>query len=66
MSACAHAPPQTFLQVTNKGNPLTGTPFDYGAGHINATAALDPGLIYDMGLLVGAMTRLRHKVYRLW
>lgn len=25
------------------------TPFDYGAGAVNATAALDPGLIFDAG-----------------
>lgn len=24
------------------------TPFDYGAGHVNPKAALDPGLIYDL------------------
>ncbi|XP_020871213.1 subtilisin-like protease SBT2.1 [Arabidopsis lyrata subsp. lyrata] len=26
-----------------------GTPFDIGSGFVNATAALDPGLIFDIG-----------------
>jgi hypothetical protein len=28
-------------------NGTPTTPFDYGSGHINPTAALNPGLIYD-------------------
>jgi hypothetical protein len=39
----------TASQVTNKGNPIAGTPFDFGAGHVNPAAALDPGLVYDAG-----------------
>ncbi|XP_043717338.1 subtilisin-like protease SBT1.3 [Telopea speciosissima] len=41
----------------NTRNPIidssTGTPsnaFDHGAGHINPSRALDPGLVYDMGV----------------
>ncbi|KAF3975040.1 hypothetical protein CMV_001692 [Castanea mollissima] len=26
----------------------SSTPFDYGAGHVNPLAALDPGLVYDL------------------
>lgn len=28
---------------------VTATPFDYGNGHVNPRAALDPGLIFDAG-----------------
>ncbi|KAH9805747.1 subtilisin-like protease SBT2.6 [Citrus sinensis] len=28
---------------------VTATPFDYGSGHVNPRAALDPGLIFDAG-----------------
>jgi subtilisin family serine protease len=30
-------------------NNLLGTPFDYGSGAVNATAALDPGLVFQAG-----------------
>ncbi|XP_050365104.1 subtilisin-like protease SBT1.7 [Argentina anserina] len=30
------------------GKPAT--PFDYGAGHVNPVAALDPGLVYDLAV----------------
>ncbi|KAB1204022.1 Subtilisin-like protease [Morella rubra] len=35
---------KTIIDVA-RGNPAT--PFDYGAGHVNLVAALDPGLVYD-------------------
>lgn len=35
---------KTILDVST-GQP--STPFDYGAGHVNPVAALDPGLVYD-------------------
>lgn len=33
------------LQDVATGDPAT--PFDFGAGHVNPVAALDPGLVYD-------------------
>ncbi|KAI3832903.1 hypothetical protein MKX03_028585 [Papaver bracteatum] len=39
------------MDDTSKGisdpNGHLATPFDYGSGHINPAAALDPGLVYD-------------------
>ncbi|KAJ7269441.1 hypothetical protein O6H91_Y398200 [Diphasiastrum complanatum] len=62
-AAIASAMRTTALVVNELGNPIlaqhlskTGissfgpaTPFDYGGGAIDATAALDPGLIFDAG-----------------
>lgn len=28
---------------------VSATPFDYGNGHVNPRAALDPGLVFDAG-----------------
>uniref|UniRef100_A0A2P2M2U9 Subtilase family protein n=1 Tax=Rhizophora mucronata TaxID=61149 RepID=A0A2P2M2U9_RHIMU len=53
----------TSTTLDRAGNPLraqqyseteamklvTATPFDYGSGHVNPRAALDPGLIFDAG-----------------
>jgi hypothetical protein len=40
----------TYKNGENLLDVATGkpsTPFDYGAGHVNPVAALDPGLVYD-------------------
>jgi hypothetical protein len=39
----------TASQVTNEGNPIAGSPFGYGAGHVVPNLATDPGLVYDAG-----------------
>lgn len=41
----------TAGQTTSLGNPISGTPFDWGSGHVVPVSALDPGLVYDAGFL---------------
>ncbi|OVA03588.1 Peptidase S8/S53 domain [Macleaya cordata] len=55
-SAIKSAIMTTATVMDNTGRPILKdpdgsptTPFDYGSGHINPVAALDPGLIYDFG-----------------
>jgi subtilisin family serine protease len=39
--------------ITDEARPLSGhgaTPVDFGAGHLNANRAADPGLVYDSGV----------------
>jgi hypothetical protein len=45
----------TATQLNNDRAPMTtdsgsvATPYDYGAGQVHPTAALDPGLVYELG-----------------
>ncbi|RZC66538.1 hypothetical protein C5167_010225 [Papaver somniferum] len=40
------------LNIVAEGAPhKQADPFDYGGGHVNPNKALDPGLVYDMGIL---------------
>jgi len=34
---------------------VKATPFDYGSGHVDPTAALDPGLIFDAGMISSSL-----------
>lgn len=56
-SAIKSALMTTALNTDNTGTPLIdgvdaelAEPFSYGAGHVNPQAALDAGLVYDLGV----------------
>nr|ABK25116.1 unknown [Picea sitchensis] len=43
----------TGYLITDEAHPVFGhgaTPLDFGAGHLNANKAADPGLVYDSGV----------------
>ncbi|KAK3437565.1 hypothetical protein EUGRSUZ_C02222 [Eucalyptus grandis] len=42
---------------------VTATPFDYGSGHVNPRAALDPGLVFDAGFPLLPYSILVHNYY---
>ena len=46
-AAAATVLDNTRRLIGREPNGIETTPFDYGSGHINPTAALKPGLIYD-------------------
>ncbi|OUZ99472.1 Peptidase S8/S53 domain [Macleaya cordata] len=45
----AYVHDNTHSPLKDDSDDAPSTPFDYGAGHINPSRALDPGLVYDLG-----------------
>ncbi|GMY22775.1 subtilisin-like protease SBT1.7 [Fagus crenata] len=50
MMTTAYAMDNTSTILNSQLTGISGTPLEFGAGHINPNKAMDPGLIYDMGL----------------
>ena len=46
-SLCQYANDNTGAILKDQWTGLSGTPLQFGAGHINPNHAMDPGLIYD-------------------
>jgi subtilisin family serine protease len=40
----------TASPLDNDGKPISGTPFDFGAGEVDPGPAFDPGLVYNSGI----------------
>lgn len=45
----AYVHDNTHNPLRDNSDAAPSTPFDHGAGHINPSRALDPGLVYDLG-----------------
>ncbi len=41
----------TATQARNNDTPIAGGPFDYGAGQVVPKSAVNPGLVYDSGII---------------
>ncbi|PIA24699.1 hypothetical protein AQUCO_103500001v1 [Aquilegia coerulea] len=55
-------------RIVDSDNGMSGTPLDFGSGHINPNKALDPGLVYDINVkdyinFLCAMNYTSHQIH---